>query len=207
MSQKLRGFVGQKMAAAKSPFISYTALIPPSSTTWTCPRSGYYRFAQWGSGGGGVGSTGGASGSHAQKVVHLNKLQTVAIVVPDNGSSADCTVTLPDGRVVTAGSASGVTPGAASGGDINLAGSAGGTSGGNGAAGLGDNGGLGGIGNGSTDGGGAGAPGSGAYQGGTGCASSATPRGNTPGGGGSAVQPALRGSGMVIIQRQNGLIA
>ena len=131
---------------------------PASSTayTWVCPETGTYRFITKGPGASSNGvDEGGASGAHAEKVRLVRAGESVSIVSGVNG--VDTTVTFSDGYVVTAGKASGATPGTASGGDINLNGSAPGTAGtaNAGANGLGPY-------------GGAGAPGSGYGSGGAG---------------------------------------
>lgn len=206
VGQPLRGFVSQNMRGARDNFASYGASYPAGTPTWICPKSGWYRFVQWGAGGVTGGTVSGGSGAHTQTVAHINKGQTVAIVVPAGGS--DCTVTLPNGRVITAGTAAAATGGVASGGDININGSNGTAGGGgNGVAGGGDNGGPGGLGNGTTNSGGAGAPGSGGYRGGEGGSATGGAGAGTPGAGGNQTSSGGQGSGFVIIVRQNGRVS
>lgn len=163
------------------------------SYTWPCPGSGAYRFVQWGPGASfSTGTDGGASGAHTQTVVTLDKGQTVSIVIGTEGT--DTVVTLPGGRVVTAGAALTSGPGTASGGDVNLNGSFGGAVSTPGAAGLGDSGGAGGPGD-VSQGGAAGAPGANGYYGGS---PSSTPVvGGVGAGGRGSGQRA--GIGMVIV--------
>jgi hypothetical protein len=140
MDQKLRGFVGQNMRGRRPKPVLDTELVQSGTTNWTCPRSGFYRFVLWGCGAGAVGGFGGGSGGYVEKVAYVARGQVVAIFVPKQAASGACTVTLPTGLLLSAGSASnGGTGagGAASGGDINIAGSNGtaagsGTPGGNG---------------------------------------------------------------------------
>lgn len=154
------------------------------TTVWTVPRYGQYDLILRGAGGkghlaaSGAGARGGGSGAFVRRRQWLRKGQTVTVVIKAAavGAGQACTMTLPDGRVLSAGcggngtaSVSG-TAGVASGGDTNLNGSAGGinatTPTGDGAAGLGVGGGAGGLGHGSQAwGGGAGAPGDADYPG------------------------------------------
>lgn len=203
MSQKLRGFVGQSMRGQRPPTQAYAASYPGGSFNWTAPYSGYYRFSQWGCGGTGTGGgAGGASGGHAQTVVFVSRGQTVALVVGRALSGVDTTVTFPSGRVVTTTGAVGTTPGAATNGDLNLAGSSGGNAlGTDGSSGLGTNPGSGGAGDGLAKGGGAGAPGYGGLRGGNGGLATGAPKtGGSPGGGGA--DGSGGGDGLVVINRQ-----
>lgn len=191
------------MSGNKAPATTYNRVFLPGSYTWTAPDSGYYRIAQWGTGNYGSAPNGGPSGAHAQTVVPITGGQAVAIAVSSGNmaSPGDTTVTLPDGRVVTTTSASTTVPGTATGGDINLNGSAGGVGvSGAGTAGLGTAGGVGGPGDATTMGGGAGAPGYGYYPGGNGADGSTGFPGQTPGAGGRS-GASLGGHGLVIIER------
>jgi hypothetical protein len=127
------------------------------------PASGKWKFVGWGCGGGGLaGTSGGASGAYVEITRFLTKNQVVTISVV---SGADTVIAMPDGTVATAGKASAAVAGAASGGDVNLAGTAGVLSG-NGNPGLGTGGGLGGTV--TTNIGGAGAPANLPFRGGAG---------------------------------------
>lgn len=160
--------------------------FPPGSYTFTPTVSGWWKFVAWGGGEGGSGVTGGGSGGYCEITKFLTTGQTVAVVVGkgfDASSSAtSSTATFPDGTVATAGAASGATGGTASGGDVNLNGSAGGN-GGAGAAGLGTGGGAAGTGS----GGGAGAPANLPFRGGDG-ASTTVRQARSPGAG-AAINP------------------
>lgn len=157
--------------------------FPPGSYTFTPAVSGWWKFVLWGGGEGGGAVTGSGSGAYSEITKFLTASQTVAVVVgkgyDDSSSATSSTATFPDGTVVTAGAASGATGGTASGGDVNLNGSAGGN-GGAGSAGLGTGGGAAGTGS----GGGAGAPANLPFRGGAG-ASTTIKQGRSPGGGGS----------------------
>jgi hypothetical protein len=139
MGQKLRELVGQGMSGqrkAVSPglYLYTTTRGGSLAYTFTAPRSGWFRFAIWGAGGGGVSSV----GSGAALVVAerpLAKGQTVALVVAcgdtGTGIGAASTATFPDGSVVRAGgglpgtAAGGVAVGDVGRGDILVNGSAG----------------------------------------------------------------------------------
>lgn len=192
----------QAIAAAGSSQVASDYAYPGGSYTWTCPASGYYRFTQWGCGGTGTaGGAGGASGGHAQTVVFLTSGQTVALVVGRALSGVDTTVTFQNGRVVSATGAVGTTPGAATFGDVNLAGSNGGNaSGTDGSSGLGTNPGTGGTGDAVAKGGGAGAPGYGGFRGGNGGNNTAPKTAGSPGGGGCDGTGGA--DGLVLINRQ-----
>ena len=139
MTQGLRGFVGQDMSGRRPPVLGYMYVFPAGSSTFTVPANGagQWRFVLWGGGGldSAAGNDGGGGGALAIKDVFLGDGQTIAVVV--GIVSADSTITLPGGAVVTAGAGSdgaGGTPGAggtATGGDINVSGDAA-TVGGNG---------------------------------------------------------------------------
>jgi hypothetical protein len=150
--QPLKGLVAQGVDGRRKVFQPYTVSYPQGSFTWTCPLTGWYRFVNWGAGGGSGGI--GASGAHTQTVVRMAKGQTVAVVVSAVGG-ANSSFIFPSGRVALATSGLVNTPGTASGGDINLNGSPAGFNG------LGDSGGTG-----TANGGGA--PGNGGYRGGNG---------------------------------------
>lgn len=122
------------------------------SYTFTPPKAGRWKFVGWG-----PGHSSGASGAYVEITRFLNTSQSATLHVGGQGVS-DTTITLP-GAVATAGrAAAGPVVGAATGGDVNLAGSLPGTGGSDGVAGLGTGGGAGGDGDGSTYDGGGGAP-------------------------------------------------
>jgi len=128
----------------------------PGSYTWTCPRTGLWRFVLWG--GAGMGSSGGssngASGAYYEAVRWVVSGQQVALVV--GTVHQDTVATFPNGEALVAGGGILTTPGVATatGSDIAYNGSAPGNPG------LGSGGG--------TASGGAGAPGNGHYRGGSG---------------------------------------
>lgn len=202
MRRLLRGQT-KPLGAPKPTQDQYAASYPAGSYTWTCPLTGFYRFAVWATGGQSSAGNGGASSGHSQTVKHIAKGAQIPIVVSTYGGGSS-SVTFPDGSAVVVTSASAGTPGAASGGMINLAGSLGGVGAlASGADGLGGNGGLGGTGGIST-GGGAGAPGYGPFRGGDGGNDAAgVQNGQTPGGGAIASGSYPVGSGLVIIQKQS----
>jgi|SRR5579859_2055141 len=161
--------------------------------TFSPPTSGYWKFVTWGAGGtGSNGTVAGSSGAYAEITKFLTPASKVSIVVPLSG---DTVLTFPDGTVVTAGKAAngGGSPGVASGGDVNLAGSTGGLTGSHvGNPGLGTGGGLGGpVALGS---GGAGAPANLPYRGGDGGGSSVP----GTGGGGAESAGGVFGAGLVL---------
>lgn len=188
--QPLRGFVGQHMAAKKKGFAGYAAQYTPGSYTFIPPVSGYYKFIQWGAGDGS--NPGGASGAYAEKTAFLTPALSVPMVVGLGNAGApggDTTVNLPVTGLVTAGGGNGITPGVASGGDLNLNGSTSGNPG------LGSGGGP----VGSVGGNPAGAPGVLPFRGGGG-ATGPTLAGISPGGGGSAGASAWPGGmGQIIV--------
>lgn len=155
----------------------------PSAYNFTPPTGGHWKFVLWGMGGTNN-SIGNASGAYIEVTRELSTAQTAVINVPQfSVNASDASVTFPDGTSAIAGNASGATPGVATGGDVNLngtAGTAGGTSS-DGGHGLGTGGGVGGI-HASTNDGGAGAPANLPFRGGAGgVGGSAPPPG--PGGG------------------------
>lgn len=163
----------------------------PGIYTFTPPQAGLWKFVLWGAGGGCFNGTSGqaaGSGAYCETNRRLDPAQNVTIIVGagSTNSGGATTVTFPDGTVVSAGG--GVTGnstgvgGVASGGDVNLAGSAAGQAGG----GTG-----GGTSAGTTSGGGA--PANLPYRGGSGGAANAS--GQSPGGGAGAAGPGLQPSG------------
>jgi hypothetical protein len=201
-SNGLRGFIAQSMDGRKaSTRIFQEPFVYGFGTwTWTCPRTGYWKFASHGPGAFGNSGVGAASGAYAEKTVRLVKGQQVALIVGREGT--DTTVTFPpgtfNGAAMTAGSASGVTAGAASGGDLMYPGSPS-NGGGPGVAGQGPGGGV--AGSGVEVG--AGAPGTLQYPGGRGGDQGATvyaATGATPGaGGGWATNNQAGGDGRTVI--------
>lgn len=188
--QPLRGFVGQSMAAKKKGFSGFAAQYTPGSYTFVAPLPGYYKFILWGAGDGS--NPGGGSGAYSEKTAFLTPALSVPIVVGIGTAAAvggDTTVSLPGAAIVTAGGGNGATGGVASGGDLNLNGSASGNPGqgsGGGAVGT-------------VGGNPAGAPGVLPFRGGGG-ATGPTLAGISPGGGGSAGASAWPGGmGMVIV--------
>lgn len=115
----------RRAAPSAAPYV-----YPMGSHTFTAPRSGQWTFVGWGPGGtGGSAPQNGASGALVIITRFLAAGQTASLVAGTPNSS-DTTITLPGGVVATAGRASGITAGAATGGDINLPGTAGSNAGG-----------------------------------------------------------------------------
>lgn len=167
----VRSLTAQTMSGNKYPeVLSYLAVYPSGIYTWVAPRSGRYRFVQWGGGGEGstLGTDGGDGGAHAQSVRWISIGQSVNLTIGEcsrGGSGSATTITLPDGfSVTTTGGARGgvaSSPGVATGGDINVPGvPRSGTTGGSGG-------------------------GFGAFLGGIGGAAAGTHEGTSPGGGGA----------------------
>jgi hypothetical protein len=154
---------------------------PPGTFTFRPNKAGYWKFVCWGPGGGedntGSAPVGSGSGGYVEYTRFMGPAETTTIVVapPPIGAGVPTTVTFADGRVLSAGpgvgASSGGAGGSASGGDVNLPGSA------SGLAGLGTGGGAASQ--------GAGAPANLPFRGGDGAGNgSGTAPGNSPGGGG-----------------------
>ena len=158
--------------------------VVAANQTWTCPKTGTYRFVQWGQGGYGNGGApfgGGAAQAQTVRKIAAGATVTINSDPTDGTRGTKVTLTLPDGTVVATlggqNSASGGAAGTASGGDINVTGSVGVGGGGN-AASYGD------------------------FTGGVGAGNGTLPQyGVTPGGGAtsSSYEP---GSALVIIIRE-----
>ncbi|WP_421936341.1 hypothetical protein [Phenylobacterium sp.] len=159
--------------------------FPAGSYSFIVPETGDWQFVGWSAGANGSAGSPSASGAYFELTRRLTVDAVVVIDVSAVGST-DTTVTLPDGTSATATRASGATPGAASGGDVNLAGSAPET------AGSGDGGGASGTGM------GGGAPGQLPFRGGSATTSHAT--GHGAGGGDSGAFNAA-GHGLVQAMR------
>lgn len=123
--------------------VGYSASFPPrpgsgNVYTFTPPKPGFYKFVQWGGGGSGDGTGAGGSGAYTETTAFMSLGDKATITV--GRADQNTTVVLPDGRTITAGAGigggAGGTGGVATGGDINLSGSAAGV------AGLGSGGGL-----------------------------------------------------------------
>jgi hypothetical protein len=195
----VKGLVGQGMDGRKAVLTPYTTNYPVGSWTFTTPASGAYKFILWG--GGAVGqnvSFAGASGAYSEYTRNLGYGETVALVVGAAGAAS--TATFRDTKVVTAGGAAAMVAGVASGGDVNLDGSAGVVhSGVAGANGSGTGGGAGGTTNG-TIAGGAGAPAVLPHRGGAGQSASASTT-QTPGAGGASQASTFGGDGLILVER------
>jgi hypothetical protein len=123
----VRGFVGQGMNGRRPLVDGVVRQYSAGSHTLVIPTPGLWKFVLWGGGGNANNSPGGGSG-YSEVSVQLNAGQVVAIVC--GASAAASTVTLPNGRIITApgGDTGGGSPGAGgagSGGDVNLSGTAG----------------------------------------------------------------------------------
>lgn len=171
--QSLKGFVSQSMRPGKSNKRLQEPFVFPwgASYVFKPPKAGYWKFVLWGAGGdGSVVTAGGASGAYVEVTKFLTLAQTVTLVVGEFALNyVDTTATFPDGSIASAGRASVVTGGIATGGDVNLNGSPGtaGSTSSNGATGAGTGGGPGGLHSAAADGG-AGAPAMLPYRGGHG---------------------------------------
>jgi len=211
--QPLRGLVGQSMSGQKKRIDVPAYSYPPGTYTFTAPASGWWRVVAWGAGGKGGGTGGGGGGAFIQADRVLRAGQTVSITVGPGGfASANTTVTLPGGEVLTAGcgasnavSAAGGVATTSSPDDIKLSGGAAGAVDGNGSAGQGTNPGGGGTGVGGGGAGGGGAAGQGNYRGGNGSGpfgAGTAGSANSPGGGaGGGAGSCVGGDGQVIIHR------
>lgn len=208
----LKPLKGQQRALGKRkpPTPAYCLIAPVSifngttarssdTYTWTCPETGTYKVIAKGCGGSSNGlGTGGASGSYSEKTRLFRKGETLSVVVALlQGYNTE--VTFSDGSVMTAGSGASNTPGVASGGDLNLAGSLGGASGAAGANGLGTHGGAGAE-AGVYGGGGGGAPGAKDWPGAPARADNAG-RAYGAGGSDSSGGQSYGGAGGVMIKR------
>lgn len=169
--------------------------FPPGSYTFTPTVSGWWKFVLWGAGGGYSGAAGGGSGSYCEITKFLTTGQTVALVVGVGGyesatAPTNSTATFPDGTVATAGAGTNAgAAGTATGGDVNLSGSA------SGVAGLGTGGGAAGTG----AAGGAGAPANLPFRGGAGGNDGGIKPAKGPGAGGAgSASAAAGGDGLII---------
>jgi hypothetical protein len=190
-------------AHSTGPDLQQPYSFPASQTAYsfTPPVAGRWKFVGWAPGGSGSNTTSGGSGGYFEITRRVTPAHTIAITVGRQLLS-DTSVVLPDGSTATATRGSGATAGAATGGDVNLAGTAGSGSGINGVAGLGTGGGAGGTLNGGNDGG-AGAPANLPYRGGVGGngGGASGPEGTGPGAGGGRTGSAAQvagGAGFVL---------
>jgi hypothetical protein len=176
----------------------YNCARKPGGWTFQPPTAGLWKFVGWSAGGNGNATDGGASGGYFEITRRVSLLDTVTIMVSDPASTAGTTtsVTFLSGTVATATRASGMTAGTATGGDVNLQGTAGTTANpGTAGSGLGTGGGAGGVSLGSYAPG-AGAPANLPYRGGQGPAENYA---SAPIGAGAAGQSGGRGGeGLVI---------
>lgn len=148
MSQKLRGLVGQAMRGERRFFHEVVGLyVPTTSSSFVVPKHCDAFIYLLGSGASGNQQTGGSppggdGGAGLYKKVRLSQGQTVSYTYPGTGgvgvtdggggggvagnAGGAATVTLPDGRVLTAGGgqANSAGPGVATGGDVNIDGGA-----------------------------------------------------------------------------------
>jgi hypothetical protein len=208
--RQIRGFVGQSLAGHKSHrdavfhFADKPIFLDGAQTgSFTATKSCWALIALWAAGGAGYGDvsdltgSGAGAGGFVYKRIRLARGQTISWSIGPNGtgaggSAAASTVTLPDGRVLTASGGGGGTNGPtggrggdATGGDINRKGG----DGSGGSPNPGDPGPFGAPGGTSSAnaGGGGGAPGmtdeAASFTGGQGANSGSAP-GGTPGGGG-----------------------
>jgi len=194
-SDQLRGFVAQAMAARKKQIFQEPQEFPNAgSFSFSPPRPGRWKFVGWGPGGdGNNGATAGASGAYIEVTRYLTRKDVIAIVVGAVGS--DTTITFPNAVVVTAGKASAAVAGVATGGDVNINGTAGVVTGTiNGNPGSGTGGGTGGTATLGPGSGGAGAPGRLPYFGGNG-AGVGTPK---PGRGAGGMESSQGANGFVV---------
>lgn len=125
----LLGFRSQNMdgrSGSRVPSAYFTALNP-RDTSWTCPATGYYTFTL--RGGGARGSTAGGQGASAAAAQYTALIffgQVVLCAIGGggpaqaSGAGQDSTITMPSGKVITAGGGNDATPGVASGGDTNV---------------------------------------------------------------------------------------
>src|SRR5436190_6852743 len=111
--------------------------FPPGSWAFSPPVDGFWKFAAWSAGGGGSVVSAGPSGAYAEITRFLRTTQVVTIGVSGESTGTNTSLTFPDGTIVTCTPSIGGSPGTASGGEVNLPGSAAtGGSGANGNAGL-----------------------------------------------------------------------
>jgi hypothetical protein len=214
--QPIRGLTAQSMRGTKR-FRTRLAAPPVNLTTGsgtvTARSKCFAHIFAWGagaSGQGGTGAAGGAGGGGAlykRVPLQAGDVLTYAVGVGGLGSAGvpnpgtDTTITLPNGATLTAGGATGLQGGQASGGDVNRRGGNGGTTGLAGSP--GDHGGPGGAAGGGSGGGGGSAglddilP---DYVGAAGGAGGGS-FGGSPGGGsgGNAGMSATAGNGLLVI--------
>jgi hypothetical protein len=172
-NQSLRGLVGQGMNGRRPQFEGFTYQYPSGSYVFRAPMAGYWKFVLWGPGGQGTFSSNGGSGAYVEYTQFLGASEEVSIAVGAPAPTSNTSATFANGRTVIAGRGSPGVGGTATGGDVNINGSAPGVAGG------GTGGGAPG-----TNGGGAGAPGQLPFRGGDGGATTGHQEGGSPGAGG-----------------------
>lgn len=181
----------------------YTFPAAATAYSFVVPYTGKWKFVGWGPGGESGLTESGGSGGYFEITRPLRRGSVVTITAgyKEGATRTNTIVVLPSGETATATRATNTTAGTATGGDVNLAGSAGlSSSGANGNAGLGTGGGPGGTGSGGTEPGGAGAPANLPYRGGQGGGFGATPRsaGIGAGAGVSGADAQSGGMGLVL---------
>jgi len=132
IGNKLPGLRGQNMRGVRPKTTVSTYSFPPGSYTWTCPRSGRWRFVLWGGGGTGNSGSGQHGGSGAYYEAERNLVKGQGVVVSVGASDQNTSVAMPNGELLTANGGSLNTAATASptvGTDIAYAGSAPGVAG------------------------------------------------------------------------------
>lgn len=189
---------GVPIASANMPDLQQPYSFPGavSAYSWSPPKDGRWKFVGWGPGGSGGTINAGGSGGYFEITKALKTTDVVSITAGRAGTS-DTSVSLPGGVTATATRAVFDVAGAATGGDVNLAGTAGAGTGAAGASGLGTGGGDGGPESGGADGG-AGAPANLPYRGGQGGTGGAVSGSVGSGAGRTSAGSVAGGTGLVL---------
>jgi hypothetical protein len=135
--QVLRGLVGQSLNSRRRELVGSIFQYPPGSYTFVAPQSGRWKFVGWSPGGGNSGDSSfvaSGSGAYIEVTRVLSRGQAVTIVVSagvsGSSGSGNTSMTFPDGTIAVCTPGQRTGPGGvASGGDVNLNGSAAGSPG------------------------------------------------------------------------------
>lgn len=126
--QPLRGFVGQGMNGRRPKFRGYAYNFPPGTYTFRAPKAGNWQFAAWGAGKSNLAAPSGGDSGALGVITRLLAFNEAVTIVVGTGA-ADTVITFANGKVCTAGRATGIAGagvGVATGFDVNISGNPGG---------------------------------------------------------------------------------